>query len=517
MIMPAVVISGAGALTQNGSGLLVLNGVNAVSGLTSVNSGILEVGDAAHLGAVLDSHIGGVNVNPGGTLEGHGTINGAVHNLGGIVSPGGSIGTLTVGTFSQGAGGTLAIEVAPLASSQLNVLGAASLNGTLALAFDPGVYTAHVYTILTSPAITGAFSALTTTGAPSNLVVGAYNAPGLNQINLIVEPTSGGQGFGATTTASLDGTQSIAGLVTDHQDDGPCAGSAVQLDSANGGMKVAATGGEGKACDGFNVWARALARVSHGGDASHETDGGVLGGFDARLANGASLGMAFAYTDNTLDQSAVATRSDGQTWFISGYGRAAVGRLVLDGQVFYADNRWDQKRTIAGFGVAASHPNGSTIGGVVQVSYPLLGGDVNPYVRLSYARLNQDATTETGAGVGPLALATAATSTDSTRAELGVKFAATLRQQGVTFSPELRVAVSQELGDVTRNVPTRLALIPGTGFTASSVEPSKTAAIVAGGLRAQMNERLDFYGDVHGRFSSNQSEGAFTIGGHYRF
>jgi hypothetical protein len=45
---------------------------NTFVGQTLVTGGVLEVGDAAHPNAVLDNHIGGVTVGPGGTLTVYG-------------------------------------------------------------------------------------------------------------------------------------------------------------------------------------------------------------------------------------------------------------------------------------------------------------------------------------------------------------------------------------------------------------------------------------------------------------
>ena len=89
-------ISGSGgALTKQGAGTLSLTGTNSYTGLTSVDGGVLEIGDADHTTASL---AGPVTVGADGKLAGHGTIGGDVANTaGGIVSPGGSIGTLTVG------------------------------------------------------------------------------------------------------------------------------------------------------------------------------------------------------------------------------------------------------------------------------------------------------------------------------------------------------------------------------------------------------------------------------------
>ena len=98
-----------------------------------------------------------------GKLQGHGTIGGDVANTeGGVLSPGGSIGTLTLGGELQpGPNSRLRIEVSPTAASQLKVLGNASLAGNLALIYQPGVYSDASYDILNAAGITGTFGSVT--------------------------------------------------------------------------------------------------------------------------------------------------------------------------------------------------------------------------------------------------------------------------------------------------------------------------------------------------------------------
>src|SRR3546814_14742499 len=86
---------------------------------TTVGAGTLEGGDAAHPLASLQSD---VLVDAGGMLRGHGTITGIVANNGGIVRPGGSIGTLTIfGDYTQSPTGTLMIDVSPTVASPLKI------------------------------------------------------------------------------------------------------------------------------------------------------------------------------------------------------------------------------------------------------------------------------------------------------------------------------------------------------------------------------------------------------------
>ena len=121
---------------------------------------MLEIGDADHPEASL---LGPVTIGAEGKLQGHGTIGGDVANTdGGVLSPGGSIGTLTVGgDYTQGPTSRLRIEVSPTAASQLQVLGNASLAGDLALIYEPGVYADASYDILNAAGITGTFATVT--------------------------------------------------------------------------------------------------------------------------------------------------------------------------------------------------------------------------------------------------------------------------------------------------------------------------------------------------------------------
>jgi len=90
-----------------------------------------------------------------GLLEGTGTVIGAVSNTGGTVGPGASPGKLTIqGTFSQGAGGKLAIEIDGTAQGTeydwLAVTGNATLGGDLVLDFDYLPVVGSSFTILTT-------------------------------------------------------------------------------------------------------------------------------------------------------------------------------------------------------------------------------------------------------------------------------------------------------------------------------------------------------------------------------
>ena len=106
----------------------------------------------------------------GGVLAGSGAISGTVDNAAATVEPGTSAGTLTIsGGYTQGAAGTLYIELAGTSAGQydkLAVSGAASLGGTLHVepidGFVPEV--GQQFTVMTFGSRTGEFASISGPG-----------------------------------------------------------------------------------------------------------------------------------------------------------------------------------------------------------------------------------------------------------------------------------------------------------------------------------------------------------------
>ena len=124
----AMAIGQAGSATsvvKNGAGTWVLSGANGYTGATTINGGKLLVSGSIS-GSV-------VSVN-GGTLGGSGGSTGAVTvATGGTIAPGSSIGTLNTGPVSFADGSAFSIELGTTTGDQLNITGAGSTSGTVAL------------------------------------------------------------------------------------------------------------------------------------------------------------------------------------------------------------------------------------------------------------------------------------------------------------------------------------------------------------------------------------------------
>ncbi len=179
--------TGAGALTFNNTGTLRKSGGTATptsfgagsvvvtSGLVLVEAGTLRfdgsftqtAGSTQLSNTTLAS--GSTLVFQGGELSGEGAVTGNVNNIGATVRPGGTVAarTLTIsGTYTQGAGGTLAVELGGTGAGQFDVLsvsGTTALGGTLNIvnlaAFNPSV--GNQFRVITSPNNPGSFAMLT--------------------------------------------------------------------------------------------------------------------------------------------------------------------------------------------------------------------------------------------------------------------------------------------------------------------------------------------------------------------
>ena len=158
------IISGPGALTKVGAGVLTLSGTNDYLGATTVNGGILQVD-----GSIASSSL--TTVNAQGMLTGIGTAGNTTIGSGGIFSPGnGSPGSfMTVaGSLAMQSGAMYLVQIDPTTASFVNVTGTATLGGASVNAtYANGSYVPKQYTILSaSGGISGSFNTLANTNLP---------------------------------------------------------------------------------------------------------------------------------------------------------------------------------------------------------------------------------------------------------------------------------------------------------------------------------------------------------------
>jgi len=172
----------------------------------------VQGGGTVNLNNNIDTGTSGTVIVAGGKLGGSGRVNGNLRNgdasnAGGIVSPGQSVGTLTVdGQFSQVATGTLAIELGGTAEGQydrLDVLGAlATLGGFVDVSYADGFMpteanVGNTWDIITAPFIinpSGSPIALDPSDSPYyslTCVNCTSGAPDILRLTLLAVPPAG--------------------------------------------------------------------------------------------------------------------------------------------------------------------------------------------------------------------------------------------------------------------------------------------------------------------------------------
>lgn len=181
------VISGSGALTKNGGGILTLTKDNTYSGDTTINAGTLAVNNPNKVTGS-GTGTGNVTVAVNGQLTGTGRVAGNVYNYG-RQNPGNSVGKLTIGgTYYQENSGDLDIEISSTEYDVLEVAGSVSLNGSLKTILLNGYRPdlGDSLTIVTANGVSGHFSSLDTAINASGTL---YFKPkySLNQVDIVLE------------------------------------------------------------------------------------------------------------------------------------------------------------------------------------------------------------------------------------------------------------------------------------------------------------------------------------------
>ncbi|MFD1554473.1 autotransporter domain-containing protein [Paraburkholderia silviterrae] len=504
-------VSGTGQILKQGSGQLILNGnSSAFTNTTDISGGTLEVGDIDHTNAVLG---GDANVVGTGTLRGHGTILGNVTNSG-TVAPGGSIGTLTVnGNYTQASTATLSIEVSPTAASQLKVNGSATLNGVLAITYDPGTYSATQYTVVSAAkGVSGQFTHVTGTlqnGANLGTLTSsvAYDANGVDLVlaNSTSTPTTPATPTTPTSTTSTTAAPTSTAPTTTTPNDPPAPttpvviapsdtsiytalGTATVLNAQDASAALLERAGNARAAAGASpaAWIDATGTQTKVGGSAGEPGFqanryGFLAGAEHRLGD-YTLGFAGGYSHTDLDESGTGDSGSVDTLRAAFYGSRWLGPVDVAATVGYGVDFLSQKRPFVGVGTAQGDHIGQEFTTGAQASLPLTLGSfvLTPRVGLRYAYFHANGFGESGAGGQDLQVGTDNVHSLQPYAEvtLDKTFGDALRPVNV----QLRLGYAHELLDAGRAV--SVASQDGTIFTAPGT--SLPRGYLTTGIRVSM-------------------------------
>ncbi|CEJ10539.1 Extracellular serine protease precursor [bacterium YEK0313] len=547
-------LSGAGSLVKAGSAALLIDGNNAgFAGATTVAAGALIVGsDMAHAGAVLG---GSLDVAGGATLGGHGTVGSGAGSTvaiasGGTLSPGNSIGTLTVaGNLTFAAGATYRIEVSPLGSDRTNVSGTAMLGGaTVAAFYAPGSYVTKRYTILTAGSVNGTFAGPVNTNLPLNFSTAlAYDGTGayldltyapprpdfgagltVNQANVagaLVNSfnTAGGipLAFGALTAPGLSGASGEAAtgiqaaavevmdrfltLMTDPFANGRNT-SAVQmadLGRAPRGVIVAEPAR-------WSAWASGYGGVqATGGNAtigSHGTSTSIYGsafGADYRLSPDTMVGFALgaAGTSYRLGQGLGGGSSD--VFQIGLYGRHQMGPAYVAAALAYGWQDVTTERRFMGDRLTGRF-TANAFSGRIEAGYRFAAGfaGLTPYAAgqfVSYAL--PDYREQVTSGTGLFALDYIGRSATAWRTELGLRADKAIQLGEAELTLRGRLAWAHNF-NAHRLIGASFASLPASGFIVHGASQAADVLLTSAGAELKWANGWSAAATFEGGFSA---------------
>lgn len=522
------IVSGSGILrvaVGDDNHLRLTEDSSAFAGETSVTSG----------GLVVDGKLGGsLSMGTGTVLGGTGTVGTTYIASGATISPGNSIGVLTVnGDFTQADGSTYLLEVSPDGQSDLiGVSGAATLEGgTVRVGNLGGSYGSSVrYTILSAAGgLEGTYAALDhsspflTLGLDydasnvylevgrnnaafcdvartRNQCASARSAERLGAGNAVYDAVAGvsdqesavrafdllsGELHASVKTALLSDSHFVRDAITDRIR-GAFAGRSnsslpvMAFDEAGFDFAPAKTDAFALWAQGFGAWGQ-WDSDGNAGRFSRDT-GGLLVGADADLADW-RLGIVAGYSHSSFSVADRSSSGDSDNYHVGLYGGTEWRNVGVRSGLAYSWHDIDTTRSLS-FADFSQKLDGSYSSGTFQAFGELgyridvaTASSFEPYANLAHVSLRTGGFAETGGSAG---LVGDSQTVDATFTTLGLRASHSFRVGAVDAFARGMMGWRHAFGDVT---PTAIhAFAGGDAFNVAGVLIGRDAALVETGL-----------------------------------
>lgn len=538
-------VTGTGQLIKTGQGALTLNGLNAFTGVTSVEQGTLRVGEASTSASTLG---GDVIVGSGGTVTGQGTIDGSLINDG-VLHPGstGAVGMLTVNqNYTQGADGTFAVTLAADgAGSQLMVSGSAALAGS-ALLYLPssGWQPGTDYRILTATGgvsgefgdVASNFAFVTPTLTYDATSVSVLLARNANSFPSVAD-TANGRAVAEATEALgpgnplfdrvvvLDRTTAAAAFQQLQADIHASTRTAL-LDSDRyvreainahlSGTSSRASTHEAAGRDGGSVWTSAWGhwgRYDSDGNASElsANGSGIVVGTDTSVGSDARVGGLLGSGQGTARSNTPAVSAHHVDNYAGLYADMRSDAFHLQSAAIYGWQKVTSHRSIAFAdfrSTTSARYDANTAQAYIDGSYEIGMGrsTLAPFVNIAYDRLTTDAIRERDSIA---AFDVKGQRSSVTVGTLGARGSLQLGDSGdirATFS----LGWQHAWGDVTPVETMRFAA-GGPSFNIGGVPVARNAAAVNGGISFAVAPGVAIDATYSGQFGSDVKDQAARV------
>ncbi|KGD90238.1 autotransporter protein [Achromobacter sp. RTa] len=565
-------ISGNGAFIKNGAGTLGLTGDSSgFTGSTTINDGRLA----------MNGRLGGsISIGAGGVLGGSGTIGSGAGSTvtvtaGGILSPGNSIGTLTVdGDLAVQPGARFEVEANPAGtdSDLVRVTGSATLNGgSVAHIGANGNYGLRSsYTVLAADgALSGRFDAVTSDFAflrptlaydydarrvtldlarndeamasaaatrNQRASAGAIDSIGIASGHRVYDAIAqmpddksllrssfdqlSGEIHASAKTVLLQDSRYVRDAVGERLRSavgGVAASSAPVLASAGSGQRLAPATAKGPASwiQGMGSWSH----IDSDGNAARvkSSTGGFLMGVDTPVSDAWRLGLMAGYSRTDFDVQDRASSGNSDNYHLGVYGGGQWGALGLRGGLAYGWHDMTTRRPVSTPSFAdrlkASY-DGRTAQVFADLSYRIdtSSASFEPFANVAYVNLKTDAYAESG---GAAALRAKGQTSETTFTTLGTRVSSNFELAGAQAAARGSLGWRHAFGDV-KPVAVQ-AFSAGDSFTVAGVPIAKNSAVVEAGLDVQITARATFGLSYQGQLASSAQDHGVRAGLNIRF
>ncbi|ATU92594.1 autotransporter outer membrane beta-barrel domain-containing protein [Phyllobacterium zundukense] len=549
-------MSGAGSLNMV-SGTTILTGdSSAFTGNTHAIGGDLIVNGT--LGGVID-------VGSGRLLGGIGTVGSTTVSNGGVLSPGNSIGTITVdGDLTFNPGSIYLLEVDPAGNNDKTLVsGVATLDGRVEVIASAGTWRVQTdYTILSAA---GGLNGTQFLDVASNLqFLDEFLTYDPNNVILTLRRNDIVISDLAKTPNQLSAAWSIDDFMAKDPDgDHPLVGNLLGLDTATAPVTIAQLPGEihvsvasvllddsrfirdaennrlraafgnvaavpmpvlaygpdgaepgTAATDRFALWGQGFGSWAdwNSNDSVPGVDrslGGFLIGGDAPIGDHTRFGILAGYSHTSIDESGLGASASVDNIHLGIYGGAQFGALSLRSGASYTWHDISTDRLVQ-FTGSQERLTADYDGGTAQVfgelGYRIKAGSVElePFANLAYANLHLDGFSETG---GTAALSGSSSNTDMTFSTLGLRASTPLSFGSAEATLHGMLGWRHAFGDVTPM--SRLSFTGMDVFEISGLPIARDAALLEVGFDVDLAPATTFSLSYQGQIASEVQDHGF--------